>query len=114
MVLAVIHSLVHSDNKQEFILLEFQGDIEFNNDKAAVTIGHHRIEGVKKKLPKPLAIIHKRDQPQNDMDIDQVEDGKQSITEYNVNVIIREKIVFSNRPKLIVKENLRGLTKIGG
>ncbi|KAI9309153.1 Ctf8-domain-containing protein [Cunninghamella echinulata] len=129
MVHAVIHSLAHSDNKQQLVLLEFQGsfyahdqvvkdikigDIEFNNDRATVIIGHHRIEGIKKKLPKPVAIIHKRHKQQNTMEIDQIDDGKLPITEYDVTTIIREKYVFSNRPRLVVKENLRGLTRIGG
>jgi chromosome transmission fidelity protein 8 len=45
------------------------------------------------------------------MDLDQQEG---LAMEYNVTTIIKEKIVFTNRPRLIVKESLRGLTKIGG
>ncbi|KAI8341079.1 Ctf8-domain-containing protein [Chlamydoabsidia padenii] len=124
MVHAVIHSLVNSDNKLDLILLEFQGsfqgtsdsvkgikigEIHVEKDSAYVLIGHHRIEGVRKKLTKPLAVIHKQGQHIDAMDLDQ-----QGATEYNVTTIIREKIIFTNRPRLIVKESLRGLTKIGG
>ncbi|KAI8096839.1 uncharacterized protein BX664DRAFT_292016 [Halteromyces radiatus] len=128
MVYAVIHSLVHSEDKKDLILLEFQGsfqsatesvknvkigDIEIEGDLAHVLIGHHRIEGSRKKLHKPLAVIHKVDK--EIMDIDQGNNNDIGpAVEYSVTSIIREKFVFINRPRLIVKESLRGLTKIGG
>ncbi|ORZ23511.1 Ctf8-domain-containing protein [Absidia repens] len=126
MVQAVIHSWVTSDNKKELSLLEFQGsfhgngddqmknvkigDIEVDKDKMFLLIGHHRIEGVRKKLLKPLAVIHKRTTSATTMDIDQINDTGPAM-EYDVTTIIKEKFVFTNRPRLIVKESLRGMTK---
>ncbi|SAM03745.1 hypothetical protein [Absidia glauca] len=129
MVHAVIHSLANSDDKHDLVILEFQGsfhgtsdefggikigEIHVDKDKAYVLIGHHRIEGVRKKLAKPLAVIHKRGTTTTDSDAMDLDQQEGMATEYNVTTIIKEKIVFTNRPRLIVKESLRGLTKIGG
>ncbi|KAI8069887.1 Ctf8-domain-containing protein [Gongronella butleri] len=132
MVQAIIYALPRSDNQQELVLLEFQGsfhaanaaeedqttplngmevgDLDLQNDKAVLSTGHHRIEGVRKKLLKPLAVIEKRKASTDAMDT--TDDATQ--VEYDVTTLIREKYVFAHRPRLIVKESLRGLTKIGG
>ncbi|ORX58011.1 hypothetical protein DM01DRAFT_1381686 [Hesseltinella vesiculosa] len=140
MVQAIIHALPSSTHRQELVLLEFQGSfhaaddddqtsslqgldigqIDFQQvlfssvlpkDKAILSTGHHRIEGVRKKLLKPLAVITKRSTSASlAMDLDDI----QPTVEYNVTTLIKEKYVFSLRPRLVVKESLRGLTKIGG
>ncbi|KAI9255058.1 Ctf8-domain-containing protein [Phascolomyces articulosus] len=130
MVCAVIFPLQTSkQGDPSLILLEFQGnfqssetqvqnlkmgDITFNNDKATLVVGHHRIEGKKVKLPKPFAIIRKRPQEGEEMmDTDTATNTTSSVV-YDTVTILKEKYVFSQRPGLIVQESLRGLTRIGG
>ncbi|KAG2218986.1 hypothetical protein INT45_007648 [Circinella minor] len=130
MVCAVIYSLKDSkQNNSNIVLLEFQGnfqssetqvnnlkmgDISFNNDKATLIIGHHRIEGKKVKLSKPFAIIRKREKNQEKEEQDKMIMDESSSVIYDTVIILREKYVFSQRPGLLVQESLRGLTRIGG
>ncbi|KAI7848956.1 Ctf8-domain-containing protein [Circinella umbellata] len=132
MVCAVIYSLKESkQNNSNIVLLEFQGnfqsnetqvnnlkmgDISFNNDKATLMIGHHRVEGKKVKLLKPFAIIRKREKNQEQEEQDKMimDESSSSSVIYDTVIILREKYVFSHRPGLLVQESLRGLTRIGG
>ncbi|CEP14168.1 hypothetical protein [Parasitella parasitica] len=122
MVHVAIHSYRHSNNKEELVYLDFQGsfdvgdepqldnlelgDLTLEDESATLIIGHHRLIGKKVKLPQPFAVIHKR---KTDLDMQEEQDG----VCYDVVTILKEKIVFSNRPGLIVQESLRGLTRIG-
>ncbi|KAI2473455.1 hypothetical protein F4781DRAFT_191766 [Annulohypoxylon bovei var. microspora] len=59
---------------------------------------HQRLTGEVKKLPKAMAIIKKRTEPGNDVDMG--EGGSNSTTEdLEVVEIIKYKIVFSQRPE---------------
>jgi hypothetical protein len=73
-----------------------------------LTIGHHKLEGSKTKLSKPLAVITKR----NQQDIDAMDLGSSHSVTYDVVRIIKEKYVFAHRPSLLVQEDLRGLMKV--
>jgi chromosome transmission fidelity protein 8 len=77
--------------------------------KVYLSIGHHKLEGKKAKLAKPLAVIAKRttEAHHDTMDLDHPE----SLT-YDVVRIIEEKFVFVSRPSLLVQEDLRGLMKV--
>lgn len=119
MVHVVIHSYKDSVQTQDLIYLDFQGsfesvdniqlsnvdigDLTLSTDSAQLIIGHHKLTGKKVKLPKPLAVIHKRK--------DMMDEG--GCGEYDVVTILKDKYVFSGRPGLIVQESLRGLTRIG-
>ncbi|RCH99172.1 Chromosome transmission fidelity protein 8 [Rhizopus azygosporus] len=116
MVNIVIHPYNQSSQKQDLLVLDFQGsfdsgevvdlslvkfgNVTLNENSAELVIGHHRLVGKKVKLPKPYAVIHKR------------KDSMEA--SYDVVSFIKEKYVFSQRPGLIVQENLRNLTRIGG
>ncbi|KAI8381323.1 Ctf8-domain-containing protein [Radiomyces spectabilis] len=123
MVHTVIRPLSRSENKQELVYLDFQGsfvaddhanvsdayigDLTLEKDKAILSIGHHRLEGKKVKLPKPFAVIQKSEQ-------DLMETDTSPGAYYDVVTILREKYVFNTRPGLVVEESMRGFTKIGG
>ncbi|OBZ85078.1 Chromosome transmission fidelity protein 8 [Choanephora cucurbitarum] len=120
MVNIVIRPYNSSSRKEELVCLEFQGsfdsgdatelsglevgDLTLEGDSAVLITGHHRLVGKKAKLPKPLAVIHKRQK-----EADSMEEG----TSYEVVTILKEKYLFASRPGLIVQESLRGLTKTG-
>ncbi|KAG0178556.1 Chromosome transmission fidelity protein 8 [Apophysomyces sp. BC1034] len=124
MVQAVIWPLATSENQKELIILDFQGslhaaaaDVRGTNignitlDKATATliVGHHRLQGKKVPLNKPLAVIRKREK----MDMMDTDEDIRPAVDYDVVTILREKYIFSQRPGLIVQESLRGLFKIG-
>lgn len=76
-------------------------------------IGHQRLVGKKVQLSKPFAVIKKRKIIETaTMDID--DDPSQPAAYFDTVAILREKYVFAQRPSLVVQENLRGLTRIGG
>ncbi|KAI7883962.1 hypothetical protein K492DRAFT_235043 [Lichtheimia hyalospora FSU 10163] len=134
MVHTVIYSLEESQTESGLILFEFQGsfttkeesvqqlkigNVDIDKDKAFLSLGHHRLEGKKVKLPKPLAVIHKRvesgSKDNQVMDVDNEQDTTTEPTStYDTVAILREKFVFSQRPLLQVQPGLRGLTRIGG
>lgn len=80
----------------------------FPQGKVYLTVGHHKLEGKKTKLSKPLAVISKRSTENLDaMDTDQL----RPVT-YDIVNILKEKYVFAHRPSLLVQEDLRGLMKV--
>ncbi|GAB5592507.1 hypothetical protein Unana1_07407 [Umbelopsis nana] len=121
----VIPSSQNSQNQDpQLVLIEFQGTLECNQHdlrgisvgdleednkgKVYLTVGHHKLEGKKTKLSKPLAVISKRSTENLDaMDTDQL----RPVT-YDIVNILKEKYVFAHRPSLLVQEDLRGLMKV--
>ncbi|KAG2186097.1 hypothetical protein INT43_002535 [Umbelopsis isabellina] len=124
----IIPGIKDSQNRDpSLVLIELQGLLESDqpdlrgahvgeleqdskaSGKVYLNIGHHKLEGKKAKLAKPLAVIAKRSPPvhQDTMDLDHPE----SLT-YDVVRIIEEKFVFVSRPSLLVQEDLRGLMKV--
>ena len=101
------------DGSQELALIEMQGDLEsrlgsevdvsgkfigdlhFTKDGGTpiLIIGHHILYGKKSKLDNPMVILKK-------VHIE-AEDGK-TITEYQVDTVIRHKLMFKSRPKPII------------
>jgi chromosome transmission fidelity protein 8 len=82
--------------------------LTFCQGKVYLTIAHHKLEGKKTKLAKPLAVITKSAQ----VDVDAMELDQPRPVTYDVVRIIKEKYVFAHRPSLLVQEDLRGLMKV--
>lgn len=61
-----------------------------------LVIGYHRLEGTKMALKKPVAILEKVQSNDTDMDDDDNE------VRYNVIGVIREKLIFKQRPRAII------------
>lgn len=83
-------------------------EANFCQGKVYLTIAHHKLEGKKTKLAKPLAVITKSVQ----VDVDAMELDQPRPVTYDVVRIIKEKYVFAHRPSLLVQEDLRGLMKV--
>ncbi|XP_044582209.1 chromosome transmission fidelity protein 8 homolog isoform X1 [Cotesia glomerata] len=99
----MIVPIVRDGKLQEWAIIELQGNLEFHyknkcfvgdlhyekNDTPVLIIGMHILHGKEAMLPKPLAILEKRkDEDDN--------------TEYAVKAIVKKKLVFKGRPKPIV------------
>lgn len=70
--------------------------IHASQDVPVLTIGSQKLVGAFVKLPKPLAVLRK--------------DVGAGGVEYHVLVVVREKLVFTTRPKPIVRRT--GLTSV--
>jgi chromosome transmission fidelity protein 8 len=105
------------DGKQqaEAVILEMQGTLEFppevsnaelelgelafsGDTKASLTIGNHVLDGKRVKLDKPLLLLEVKPNL----------DGG----DYRISTVIREKILFSSRPKHFVDSEHRGRIRI--
>ncbi|KAI7869767.1 hypothetical protein BDF14DRAFT_1722358 [Spinellus fusiger] len=122
MVHAVICSLTDSKSRQELVYLDFQGsftseegdelknvsigDITVKDDTAVIKVGHHRLEGKRVRLTKPLAVMKKQTGGEMNM-----EDPKSPTVAYETVCLLREKYIFSLRPSLLVQEVHRGPVK---
>ncbi|ORX57679.1 hypothetical protein BCR36DRAFT_402120 [Piromyces finnis] len=101
---------------EDYILLEFQGSLQFNSElniqgkelgnitefnekEMSIVIGNHKLYGTLVELEKPLAIIRKEStlNEEDMMDTDDNDKGK----DYQLTTIIRRKILFNKRPDLI-------------
>ena len=61
-----------------------------DNKKACIIIGHHKLEGERTELTKPLAVLRKRKERES--------------VKYEVEGVIRFKYVFSSRPRLLISK----------
>ncbi|WZN64726.1 hypothetical protein HKI87_10g62830 [Chloropicon roscoffensis] len=66
--------------------------------KATVIIGHHKLEGEKVTLSKPLAVLKKRREGTGDGP-----DGDGRV-KYDVEGVIRWKFIFKERPRLLISK----------
>ncbi|KAH9943033.1 Ctf8-domain-containing protein [Epithele typhae] len=115
----------------ELMLLELQGGLEVEGSKdgqlvgklkvdpeskkPTLMIGYHLLEGKLVNLPKPLAVLHRRDSlPSGDddadgMDVDEEGAGgapgplsSQRATGWDIVAVVKRKMVFAKRPTPIV------------
>lgn len=93
---------------EEWAIIELQGDLKFDSPdvtnkyigdlhflKAGIPIfiiGIHVLHGKEVPLPKPFAVLIKK----------HTEHASEIKTEYNVQAIIRKKLIFKTRPKPII------------
>eukprot|EP00833_Pecoramyces_ruminatium_P008171 jgi/Orpsp1_1/1182203/evm.model.c7180000080316.1 len=101
---------------EDYILLEFQGSLQFNPDldlqgkelgtvtefnekEMSIIIGNHKLYGKLVELDKPLAIIRKDSTLTKMEDMMDIDDQKGK--DYHLTTIIRRKILFNKRPDLI-------------
>ncbi|KAJ2797278.1 hypothetical protein H4R20_005240, partial [Coemansia guatemalensis] len=98
------------NNQREFCLLEAQGSLETDSasglqgqrdfatierldaDKVQMKIGVHRVEGSVVRLKKPFAVLKKRSD----------ESTTSSDVCYDIEAIVKEKILFKMRPDVIL------------
>ncbi|KZC14701.1 Chromosome transmission fidelity protein 8 like protein, partial [Dufourea novaeangliae] len=98
---------------EEWAIVELQGDLKY--DSADITnkyigdlhfsklgapiliIGIHVLYGKQVTLPKPFAVLEKKDNG-----TDKITDDSQINTEYIVKAIVKHKLVFRSRPKPII------------
>ncbi|KAL3094324.1 hypothetical protein niasHS_004080 [Heterodera schachtii] len=113
-----IHLLKNGDNLAEWMLIELQGTIELapgarslegqqfgqvewgaaGGGRATLTLGHQLLEGRTEELTKPYMVLN-RDRISTTGDNCEERTTKQC----DVVAIVRKKLVFSGRPKSIIK-----------
>lgn len=78
-------------------------------DEYFLTIGYHQLQGKKVALKKPLVVLQKKKQPQDEASIDLDDDSgtqypKQTPQKVELHVIgvIRHKLLFKTRPKALI------------
>ncbi|KAI9208789.1 Ctf8-domain-containing protein [Polychytrium aggregatum] len=122
-----------ADSPLPWVLLELQGTLEIDRSAAGaaeqplhvgelhfnekgrpyLTIGHHRLEGTKVDLGKPLAMVcpHIEQAPPSDGALD---DQRSRTTDscYDVLTIFRSKYVFNLRPEPIIADRHQGLVQL--
>ena len=76
----------------------FQFTDQKDETKATVIIGHHKLEGEKVTLSKPLAVLKKRREGTGDGP-----DGEGRV-KYDVEGVIRWKFIFKERPRLLISK----------
>ena len=69
------------------------GELEWVNGNPVLSIGNHLCEGKVVKLRKPLAIMRKT--------ANSIGEGNE--VQYEIDVIIHEKFLFSNRPRPLLR-----------
>ena len=83
-------------------------------NKPALVIGPHFLEGKIVSLPTPLAVMEKKKSPSDDrmseMDVDGDEDREEGGVEWQISTVVRKKVVFSKRPMPLLN---RPVSKIG-
>lgn len=105
-LIQVIKIKTESTSSNGFQLLDIQGtltiptsiqnpiNLEFINDVPYITISHHRLKGKRVQLKKPLSIVRKQD------------------GELIVEGILNEKLVFDQRPEILLKPKDSGLIRM--
>ncbi|KAL4243254.1 hypothetical protein ABKN59_011499 [Abortiporus biennis] len=109
----------------EVVLIELQGSLEVEGDKAnqrvgklsidsttkksTLLIGHNLLEGKLVNLPKPLAVLHRNsskyssEQLENmDEDVEMDSKTKSEQKGWDVATVVRRKMVFAKRPMPMV------------
>ncbi|TDL25684.1 hypothetical protein BD410DRAFT_716936 [Rickenella mellea] len=102
----------------EVVLIELQGALQVEGDRAGqqvgklhfanddekptLTIGHHLLEGKVVKLPKPLAVLYKRQASTPGALDDPSREDSGSDVGYDVVGVVKRKLIFSKRPIPIV------------
>ncbi|XP_076662208.1 chromosome transmission fidelity protein 8 homolog [Halictus rubicundus] len=98
---------------EEWAIVELQGDLKFDSADTIskyigdlhfsksgtpiLIIGIHVLHGKEVALPKPFAILEKKDNA-----TDKMTDESQVKTEYIVKALVKKKLIFRSRPKPII------------
>jgi len=109
----------------EIVLIELQGTLEVDGDRAGqmvgklvvdtatkkptLLIGHHLLEGKLVNLPKPLAVLHRTcstTEGSEDEDASMADDSethpKRTQSAWDIVAVVKRKMVFSKRPMPMV------------
>ena len=95
-------------------------DKHTSQKKPTLMIGHHLLEGKLVNLPKPLAVLQRKDDdPGADsaMDVDESTAGSLTgSTSWDIITVVKRKMVFVKRPMPIVGKPSSGvpLSRVGG
>ncbi|XP_076685457.1 chromosome transmission fidelity protein 8 homolog [Andrena cerasifolii] len=98
---------------EEWAIIELQGDLKFDSADTTnkyvadlhffksgtpiLIIGIHVLHGKEVPLPKPFAVLEKKDNGTSE-----AADNSDAKTEYIVKAIVKRKLVFRSRPKPII------------
>ncbi|CAL7943365.1 unnamed protein product [Xylocopa violacea] len=98
---------------EDWAIIELQGDLKYNSPDITkkyigdlhftksgtpiLVIGSHVLYGKEMSLPKPFAVLVKRNS-----EGDNAANNSEITTEYTIKAIVKKKLIFKSRPKYII------------
>lgn len=76
-----------------------------NHSKASIIIGHHKLEGERATLGKPLAVLKKRSGTSGKAVDQETSLPTPGSVKYDVEGVIRWKYIFKDRPRLLISKS---------